>query len=618
MRTKKSPSSKKPKSSLSLLYNKFNLKSRSGFVFTIPLMLGIGLIIFAAIIAVSQIFVVVGGPLVPELITSMPTFYDYNATTGDIIINATTGNPQTNQRTDLYWLLAEIAIILLIFIGVLAFVAYLFEGIKLIHPGTAVGVLGKIILFLPLFLIFPYLWDIYAISIENFSLFLLDPFDSGTSPADRTALLWQEMGSVLPPGALDIDQWGAALADPGTFGQGLLKDVILGLFKGIAVMFMTAMMFVISSIRILLTMVIVIAIPLILTLGLVPLFRKVKDLLIHNLIGLSIAPIFSALVLTAGIAYLDSTTLPAMQDWFAALSVGFLAVFFPVMLAPILGQITTQVGQMVSTAITTSSVVGAIGAQGALGGMQNAAYQMSGTAASMAGVTGMAGAGAAANAIGSRGTQSPVSSTDIGKMTSGAASLDIPQMSRFDKFKTYTKAATMGAGMGIAAGSVQAASNVMHVPRVGRPVANNILQAGNFKAAEIGQTGVVNHNLNFIDSHMKSMEPAGYHVITEKAVMPETRIPAPIVMNPGPVINQMDVVNTGHQIMENPQIQHEYLDMQHNQIKGFDRFSPTVQAQTDEKILEQLRNHPAAAGRMFEEMSGNMPKTEMFSKNKLR
>jgi len=590
----------RPLKKSSLLQNKFPLKSRPGFVFTIPLLLGIGLIIFAAIIAISQTFVFVGGPLVPELITSMPTFYDYNATTGDIIINATTGNPQTNQRTDLYWLLVEIAIILLIFIGVLAFVAYLFEGIKLIHPGTAVGVLGKIILFLPLFLIFPYLWDIYAISIENFSLFLLDPFDSGTSPADRTALLWQEMGAVLPPGALDIDEWGAALADPGTFGQALLKDVILGLFKGIAVMFMTAMMFVISSIRELLTMVIAIAIPLILTLGLVPLFRKVKDLMIHNLIGLSIAPIFSALVLTAGLAYLDSTTLPAMQDWFAALSVGFLAVFFPVMLAPILGQITTQVGQMVSTAITTSSVVGAIGAQGAIGGMQNAAYQMSGAAASMAGATGMAGAGTA-SAVGSRGVQSPVSSTDIGKMTSGAA-LDIPQMSSFDKFKTYAKAATMGAGTGLAAGGVQAATNVMHVPQVGRPVANHILQAGNLRAAQIGQTAVANHNLSFIDTHMKSMEPTGYHVITEKVVMPETGIQAPIVMNPGPVMNQMDAINTGHQIMENPQLLREYLDMQHNQVKGFERFDPNIQAQTDEKILEQLRSHPGAAGRMFEEM----------------
>ena len=59
-------------------------------------MLGIGLIIFAALIAISQGFVAVGGPLVPELITDMPTFYDYDEITGDIMIDPVTGNPQTN------------------------------------------------------------------------------------------------------------------------------------------------------------------------------------------------------------------------------------------------------------------------------------------------------------------------------------------------------------------------------------------------------------------------------------------------------------------------------------------------------------------------------------------
>jgi hypothetical protein len=70
----------------------------------------------------------------------------------------------------------------------------------------------------------------------------------------------------------------------------------------------------------------------------------------------------------------------------------------------------------------------------------------------------------------------------------------------------------------------------------------------------------------------------------------------------------MGVVNTGHQIMDSPKLQHEYLDMQHNQIKGFDRFSPTVQAQSDERILEQLRNHPGSAGRMFEAMRNSKEK----------
>jgi len=208
------------------------------------------------------------------------------------------------------------------------------------------------------------------------------------------------------------------LADPGTFGQGLLKDVFLGLFKGFAVMFMTAMMFIISTIRILLTIILAMAIPLILTLGLIPLFGKVKGMLVNNLVGLSIAPVFSALVLTTGLAYLDSTTLPAMQDWFASLAIGFLAVFFPVMLAPILGQITTQVGQMVTTAITAGSVVGAVAGQGALSGIQNASNQMNNATMNMAGM-----AGSSVVTSGAFGNSRAISSNEIGKMTSGVSSI---------------------------------------------------------------------------------------------------------------------------------------------------------------------------------------------------
>ena len=561
-------------------------------------MLGIGLLIFAALIGISQVFVEVGGPLVPQLITDMPTFYDYDEITGEMILDDD-GNPQTNERVDLYWLLVGIAAIVLVFIGIAAVLGYLFESVKIIHPGTAIKLLGKILLFLPIFLIFPYVWDVYAIIIENFSLFLLDPFDSGVAPADRTALLWDTMGSVVPPDALDLDAWGEALSDPGTFGQGLLKDVFLGLFKGFAVMFMTAMMFIISTIRVLLTIILAMAIPLILTLGLIPFFRKVKDMLVNNLVGLSIAPIFSALVLTTGLAYLDSTTLPAMQDWFASLAIGFLAVFFPVMLAPILGQITTQVGQMVTTAITAGSIVGAVAGQGALSGIQNASNQMSGAAMNMAGVAGMTGAGTAANAFSGRNT--PISSNEIGKMTSGVSSLNIPPMSFGEKFKAYTKAGFTGAGTGLTAGGLQAATHAMHIPQVGRPISNDILQAGNLKAAEIGQTSVVNHNLTSFDKQLASLEPQSYNVITAKTVMPETGQNASIVMNPGSMINQMESVNTGHQIMENTQLQQEYLEMQHNQIKGFDKFNPNVQAKADEKLLEQLHNHPGSTGKIFED-----------------
>ena len=575
-------------------------------------MLGIGLIIFAALIGISQVFVAVGGPLVPQLITDMPTFYDYDDITGEMILDVD-GNPQTNERVDLYWLLVQISAIILVFVGIAVILGYLFESIKIIHPGTALRLFGKILLFLPLFLIFPFVWDVYAILIENFAVFLLDPFDSGVAPADRTALLWNTMGSVVPPDALDLDAWGEALADPGMFGQGLLKDVFLGLFKGFAVMFMTAMMFIISTIRILLTIILAMSIPLILTLGLIPFFAKVKGMLINNLVGLSIAPIFSALVLTTGLAYLDSTELPAMQDWFASLSIGFLAVFFPVMLAPILGQITTQVGQMVTTAITAGSIVGAVAGQGALGGIQNASNQMSGAAVGMAGAGIAGGAAGAASSVFGGGKNIPISSNEVGKMGSGSVAIPTSNamtgfgmsqqsqpMSFGEKFKTYAKAGLTGGAAGLTAGGVQAATQAMHVPQVGRPIVNDILHTGNLKAAEIGQTGVVNHNLNFMDNHMKSLEPSGYNQVIEKSVLPETGQSAPIIMNPGPMVNEMDHVGTGHNIMENPNLQQEYLEMQQRNIPRFAQMQPNVQASANEKIMEQLHQHPGSAGKMFE------------------
>jgi len=245
------------------------------------------------------------------------------------------------------------------------------------------------------------------------------------------------------------------------------------------------------------------------------------------------------------------------------------------MLAPMLGNLTTQVGQMMSTAIMASSVVGAVAGQGALGGMQNAANQMSGAATTMAGA-GMAGA-SALGGLG-RGSSGPIPSGQVGlagsgggvshsgggtqPMAFGGNTTQQSPMSFGEKFKTYAKAGLAGGTAGLAAGSVQAATQAIHIPQVGRPIAGDILQAGNLKGAEIGQTGVVNHNLNFMDSHMKSLEPSGYTQVVEKTVIPETQQQAPIIMNPGTMVNEMDYVGTGHNIIENPSLQQKYLEIQ--------------------------------------------------------
>ncbi|MDH3313775.1 MAG: hypothetical protein OEM28_11625 [Nitrosopumilus sp.] len=612
---------------------KINFRSsHDGFVFSIPLMIGIAFIIFAALIGISQGFVEVGGLLVPELITDMPTFFDYDDVTGDMMLDVD-GNPASNERIDLYWLLVSISVIILVAVAIVAVLGYVFEIVRWIHPGTAIGIIKKIVLFLIVFLVFPFVWDIYAIIIENFSLFLLDPFGTGDDPSNRTLELWRAMGSVIPVDIFDLDAWASAFTDPGTFAQGMMKDVFLALFKGFAVMFMTAMMFIISTIRILLTIIIAMSIPLLLTLSLIPMFRSVKDMLFKNLIGLSIAPVFSALVLTTGLAYLDSTTLPAMQDWFASLAVGFLAVFFPVMLAPMLGNIVTQVGQMMSTAIMAGSIVGGMVGQGALGGVAKSLGSTANSAATMAGMSGAAGLGRLGGG-GNSGMKPPISSQELGmagigsapsmgRMSSGNTPMafgndaltktpgviEHTPMSFGEKFKTGMKGAIYGGGTGLAAGSLKAAGHAMHVDQAVNPMVHDIQNAGMNKAFEAGQISVANHSLNDISKSMTAMEPPQVNAETIQAVMPETGESSRLMTNPGDTINSMENLDRVNNRFGTLEGQQEYLNVQRSNVPHFESLKPEIQNQIDQRLVEQLEKHPFSAEKIVDEVRGTRGRT---------
>ena len=601
-------------------------------------MLALGLIIFTAVIVLTQLVVAIGGPLIPQLITEMPRFFDYDDITGDLILDGD-GNPAANERTELYFGLFLFSFIILIIIGILSILVLMLEQIKWVNPGTAWRLLRKVILFIPFFAIFPFLWDLWAITIESTSMALLEFNSGGIDAATRTATLWQSMGGIIPAGAFDPTEWSAAFVDPGAFAQGIMKDIFLALFKGFAVMFMTAMAFIISTIRIMLTMVFAMSIPLVLVLGLVPLFRKLKDLVVNNLVGLSLAPIFSALILTTGMAYLDSTPLPGMQDWFAALAVGFLTVFAPVILAPILGTLTTQVGQMMSTAIMGAAIIGGSAGQGALSGMSNASNQMSGAAASMAMMGGSAGAGV----IAGRG----MSSGQIGTFTSGGAHsmgssgggggfgtagqpmafggapaaqqagmgggmpgvgggqnpIQSTPMSFGEKFKGIAKAGIFGAGTGMAAGAVQSGANAVGMRNMANPIVHNLQNAGVTKGIQVGQQASANHSLNDIGNSMSAMEP-NINIQTGNAIMPGSIPNAVQVSNFDGALDSMGDVSRGHQILESTENQNEYLNIQRQNVEYYENLQPEIQNQVDQRILEQLNHHPASAGKVVDASRG--------------
>lgn len=540
------------------------------------------MIMFGAVIAISQTFVEVGGPLVPGLLSEMPTFFDYSS---DIeMTDANDGPP--NERLQLYYLLVLVAAVVLIILGMLAGIAWFAEDFNLMQPGTAFKIITKVIVFLPFFMIFPYVWDLYAVSIENASLFLMDPFGS-SDPSTRSQILWQSMGSVLPPDAFDIGSWGAALADPGTAGQALLKNVFLALFRGIAVMMMTAMMFVLSAVRLVLTSVLIIALPLILVLGLVPFFKKATTLLTDNLIGLSIAPIFSAIVLTAGLAYLDSTHLPAMQDWFSTLAVGFLAVFFPIFLSPMLGQMATHVGQAMQTAMQSAATISGTGIQGMAQGMASASSAMDGAGVNMMGNV----AGAGIGAVGK------VSSLGLGQATSG--------MGGFEKFKILAKGALTGAAAGTAAGAINSAGSIAGNPEMSRYTARSVMSAGQVKAFEIGQMGMANFVVRNVHHNMLSMETSVNSEIVSSS-FGSSDVPALMVSNPGGMIHSMETPS----LLDLPQAQQELLAHQQQNIRGFDQMSPSIQEKTTAKLVEQIKQHPQSASHMLNEIKlGSSDKT---------
>ena len=124
--------------------------------------------------------------------------------------------------------------------------------------------------------------------------------------------------------------------------------------------------------------------------------------------------------------------------------------------------------------------------------------------------------------------------------------------------------------------------------------------AGMQKAFESGQMSAANHSLRDIDRSMVSMEPQNINLSTTTAVMPG-EIPNGIRMiSPGDAINNMGSVDRGHQIFDSPLNQQEFLNIQRHNVTGFENLKPGMQNQVDTRLMEQLNQHPASAGKIVD------------------
>ena len=576
-------------------------------------MLGMGILVFASMIAISQLFVTIGGPLVPDLLADMPTLFHYTDgqrtpeylplfTESIIYENSTRYTEQefsdAYPSLAMYGLMVKIALGLFVILLMLAGLSYFFEEFNLVRPGTAYAIIAKMIVLIPLYFVLPYLWDTVALVIESSSLYLMDPF--GGDPHARTTELWCMMGSVAcvidgatfdpinifenvgdfdRDTALNQDSWNNALQSP-IFGEDYLINVLLSLFKGFSVMFMTAMMFVLSALRVMLTEVIIISFPLVSAIGLIPWINtnRISEMFQQNLIGLSIAPIISAIVLSVGLSTIDSQNMPPLRMWFQLLSIGFLAIFFPVMLSPMLGNLSTKVGNMVSTSITSASVAGSAGVKGALQGL------------TQANKTGMGGAMAAGVVSANR-----FSSANVGASSSGRA---LGTMPMGEKLKMYGAAGTIGMLGGLGSGLVASSTQSMGLGSAASGVSNQISHAGDNKIGRIVTNTLVDNAAKTVTNQLAQIE--SLHMPSSPM-----RVSDGVLVNPGNSMNCMfendASFDLGQQLLSEPAARKQFTSL-YGQKMGLDSVS---HEKLDTQITEQINAHPNAAGKLFSEMKNN-------------
>ena len=261
-----------------------------------------------------------------------------------------------NIRLEFYWMFSYPALaILFIFIMFASATYYWEKSFSIFQRGTSMKIIKTSVLGMVVIILLPEFWDIYAIEMKNFSMYLIDPF--GENPAALTEELWCKMGCIINLDDLFAieDVGNVILAGPDE-GMYTLSDILLPIFKIIPTAMITISFFVIAKIRALFIIIVVITIPIWMVCMNIPTLKKISNDMIVNMIGASIAPIFSALTLSVGMGYVNSTDPDSLEEWITVLGIAIFASVWPIILAPKLSIIASQTTSMVQTAIQSTAM----------------------------------------------------------------------------------------------------------------------------------------------------------------------------------------------------------------------------------------------------------------------
>jgi ABC-type multidrug transport system fused ATPase/permease subunit len=331
------------------------LRSRRGALDAGIIILGI-IVSIVAIVAATLTWSDVLEVSYVNLITDMPKFeYDIEG-----------GQESGNRNFEIYQILRNIALAAFVIVLMFAGLSFVFEHVNLVAPQTGYNIISKGLIFTLIFFFFPPLWDLLATTIQHTALWILNPEEPG-QPTKNISYLLNKIGGGIECHPEDescnftLDRLVAGITDPFTSLRNMFLTTFLAVFKAIAFLIFMFLTFLLGTIRIVFTAIVTIAIPLILVISLLPVFRRVANRLIDAFLGLMIAPLFSALGIVAGVAHLQTFVASSpdpIVEWFAALAVMGLVTFIPAMIVPMLGSVLHSVSSIVSNTIAASSIVG--------------------------------------------------------------------------------------------------------------------------------------------------------------------------------------------------------------------------------------------------------------------
>ncbi len=402
------------------------------------------LAVIAAVIVISQGIVVKVGLELPTILTDMPTFYEYDGSgsraieakicdyDGNAILQCRWETDRCNNPSDLlhdpkdchmkpshyvdfYWLLAGIGVSIMLIVLSVAVLQYIAEGTGFADKSRAIENVKRIIPYIVIILIIPTIWDPFAIMIENAALFLMAPFppeadsfiDAGLvgvfvdgetirgQAQLRSAWLMMEAGSIIPPSVWQPETLAGFIFDPAKAVNNVLTGAFLGVFKAYVVIMLGLEMWVSGVVRVMATMMTVMAMPIMLPLSLIPKFGETTKKITDAIFGLSIAPIFSALVFTIGLAYLSaSRSDDELLRWLQAVCVCFLCSAAVTTLAGgFFMNAESKVRDALKTALTSASMTVAAVASGGAGAAAGLGAAGAGIGGNVAGIAAKGAAG---------------------------------------------------------------------------------------------------------------------------------------------------------------------------------------------------------------------------------